>query len=114
MAIKASIIFGQGEDYSTTIDVTDDNDVPINLTGYSGAAMMRKHYTSLNAYSFSVTISPLIGAVTLSMSSNSSYANSTGNIPAGRYVYDCELTDQYGKKTRLVEGFVTVTPQVTR
>lgn len=109
MAIRASIKIDQGEDYVEVINVTDDNDAVINLTGYSGAAQMRKHFTSLTAYSFNVSISPLVGTVTLSMS-----ANSTSSIPAGRYVYDCELTDQYGKKTRLVEGIATVTPRVTR
>lgn len=109
MAIKASITMDQGSEYSTTINVTDDNDLVINLTGYTGSAMMRKHYSSINSYSFSVSISPLIGAVTISMTSNSSSL-----VPAGRYVYDCEIVDQYGKKTRLVEGLVTVTPEVTR
>ena len=41
-------------------------------------------------------------------------ANTTNSIAAGRYVYDCELTDSNGIVSRLVEGIVTVTPGVTR
>jgi hypothetical protein len=41
-------------------------------------------------------------------------ANSSANVVAGRYVYDCELTDVNGAVTRLIEGIATVTPQVTR
>lgn len=108
MAIKANLIIDQGTDYSTTINVTDDFDETIDLSGYSGVAQMRKHYTSVSYYSFDVATNAQ-GEVILSMS-----ANTTNNIPAGRYVYDCELTDSFGKKSRLVEGIATITPQVTR
>jgi hypothetical protein len=109
MAIKGNLIIDQGSTFSTTVNVTDDNEAVVNLTGYTGAAQMRKHYTSLNSHSFSVSISPLIGTVTLSMN-----ATTTASITPGRYAYDCELTASNGTKTRLVEGIVTVTPEVTR
>lgn len=110
MAIKANLIIDQGADFETRINVTDDYNAAINLTGYSGVAQMRKHYTSLTYYSFTVQANSANGEVVLSLS-----ANASNNIPAGRYVYDCELTDSAtGKKSRLVEGIVTITPQVTR
>lgn len=110
MAIKANLLIDQGADFSTIITVTDDNGTAVNLSGYTGAAQMRKHYTSPTAYSFTVTVSnSSSGEVTLAV--NSSYSNT---IPAGRYVYDCELTDGSGIKSRLVEGIATITPQVTR
>lgn len=109
MAIKANIVIDQGSTFQTSINVTDDNDEPVNLTEYSADAQMRKHYTSLTSYSFTTTISPDLGIVTLAMD-----ANTTNNIAPGRYMYDCELTDQNGAVTRLVEGIATVTPGVTR
>jgi hypothetical protein len=109
MAIKANLDIDQGTTFQTTINVTDENDEIVNLTGYSGAAQLRKHYTSSNSVAFVVSISPTIGTVTLSMN-----ANTTANVSSGRYVYDCELTDPNGAITRLLEGIVTVTPQVTR
>lgn len=109
MAIKANLIIDQGASYSTSINVTDDDDNIIDLTGYTAVAQMRKHYTSVTYYSFDVTVNGSQGDVVLSMS-----ANATNIIPAGRYVYDCELTDTTGNRSRLVEGIVTVTPQVTR
>lgn len=108
MAIKANLIIDQGADYTTSINVADEDDVPIDLTNYTGVAQMRKHYSSITYYSFNVATAAN-GTVTLSMS-----ANSTNAIPYGRYVYDCELTDGDGKRSRLVEGIVTITPQVTR
>ncbi len=109
MAIKANLIIDQGTDYETSINVTGDDDNIIDLTGYVGASQMRKHYTSVTRYNFNVTIQGPEGIVTLSMS-----ANTTNSIPAGRYVYDCELVDPLGKTSRLVEGIVTITPNVTR
>lgn len=107
MALKANITIDQGTDFATSIDVTDDNGDPTDLSGFSGAAQMRKHYTSSNSYSFTVAVAN--GSVTLSMNSAT-----TANISAGRYVYDCELTSGSNVVTRIVEGIVTVTPQVTR
>jgi hypothetical protein len=109
MSIKANIVIDQGADYEVTIDITDDNGDIVVLTGYTGAAQMRKHYTSLTAYNFAVSISPLIGAVTISMP-----AATSANIASGRYVWDCELTSSANVVSRIVEGTVTITPQVTR
>jgi hypothetical protein len=109
MAIKANLIIDQGSTYSTVIDVTDDNDVPIDLTGYSGSAQIRKHYSSSNSVHFSVGIIPTDGGVVLSLSSTQ-----TSALRAGRYVYDVELTNSSNVVSRIVEGIVTVTPQVTR
>lgn len=109
MAIKANIIVDQGTTFSTTITVTDDEGTPLSLSNYTGAAQMRKHYTSSNATSFSVSIDNTVGEITLALT-----ANQTSNLVAGRYVYDVELTDASDVVSRIVEGIVTVTPQVTK
>ena len=109
MAIRANLVIDQGADFETNINVTDDNDQIVDLTGYTGSAQMRKHYTSATSYSFVVSIIPLQGTVTLSMT-----ANTSANIVSGRYVYDCELTSNNGIISRLLEGIVTITPNVTR
>lgn len=107
MAVKANITIDQGTDFATSIDVTDDNGDPTDLTGFTGAAQLRKHYTSANSFAFSVAVAN--GSVTLSMNSAT-----TANISSGRYVYDCELTSGSNVVTRIVEGIVTISPQVTR
>jgi len=109
MAVKTNLIVDQGTTYTTSIDVIDDYGNLIDLTGYSAAAMMRKNYASSNATSFVIVVNVSTSQVTLSLT-----ANTTSNLVAGRYVYDCELTDTDGKISRLVEGIVTITPQVTR
>ena len=109
MALKANLLIDQGSTYSTTLSLTTETDEAMDLTGYSGAAQIRKHYTSSNSYSFGVELNSTAGTVTLSMS-----ANNTANIASGRYVYDVEITSGSGAVTRVVEGIVTVTPSVTR
>jgi hypothetical protein len=108
MATKANLVIDQGATFTTTITITDDDGDVIDLTGYTGAAQIRKHYTSLTAVSFTVAVNESGGEVTLSLTSNQ-----TANISSGRYVYDCELT-RSGTVSRVLEGLITVTPQVTR
>jgi len=108
MATKANLVIDQGATFTTTITITDDDGNIIDLDGYTGAAQIRKHYTSLTAVNFSVSVNESEGEVTLSLT-----AGQTNSIAAGRYVYDCELT-RSGTVSRVLEGLVTVTPQVTR
>lgn len=109
MALKANLLIDQGSSYSTTLMLTTETDEAMDLSGYTGAAQVRKHYTSSNSSAFSVDLNTNTGTVTLSMS-----ANTTANLVAGRYVYDVEITSGSGNVTRVVEGIVTVTPNVTR
>lgn len=109
MAIKANLIIDQGTTYSTDLQLTDDNGDVIDLSSYSAAAQIRKTYTSSSATAFTVSISESTGVVTLSLT-----ANQTSNIASGRYVYDVELTSPGGVVSRIIEGIVTVTPQVTQ
>ena len=40
-------------------------------------------------------------------------ANTTA-IKAGRYLFDMQTTDTQGTVTRVLEGIITVTPEITR
>ena len=109
MATKANIIIDQGTTFSTVVYLTDDNGDAIDLTGYTGESEMRKHYTSSNSVSFSISLGGTLGTVTLSLTSAQ-----TANLTPGRYVYDVEVTSGTNVVSRIVEGIVTVTPEVTR
>jgi len=108
MATKANLIIDQGSSFSTSIALTDNDGVALNLTGYTGAAQIRKHYTSSTAVTFTVTIDEPNGEVLLSLTSTQ-----TAAIAAGRYVYDVELTIG-SLVSRVIEGIITVTPEVTK
>lgn len=113
MAAKANIVIDQGSDFSTTITVSDDVGNPVNMLGYTGEAHIRKNYASNKFWVFDVDF-PLPyadGSVRLRMS-----RDYTETIPAGRYVYDVEITSgpPANERSRLVEGILTMTPSVTR
>jgi hypothetical protein len=108
MAQKLNLIVDQGTTFATSFTVNDDAGNPIDFTNYTGYGQMRKHYTSTNAVAFTVTANSS-GGVTLELNSNT-----TNSIEAGRYVYDVELVAPANTTSRVVEGIVTVTPQVTR
>lgn len=109
MAIKTNILVDQGASYATSIDVKDEDDNIILLTGYSANAQIRKTYTSSNAVSFGVSVQQSNGIIDLSLT-----ANQTSSIIAGRYVYDVRVVSPGGVVSRIIEGIVTVNPAVTK
>lgn len=110
MAAKANIVIDQGADFQTTITVRGDDGTVTDLTGYTASGQIKKHYTSLTSVDFAMTFeSPRSGGqLTMSLTRAQTEA-----MEPGRYVYDVEITDATDFRTRLVEGIVTVTPQVT-
>jgi hypothetical protein len=108
MASKINIVIDQGTTFNTTYTIHDAIDEPIDFTGFTANSQIRKSYSSSNSYVFDVSLSNT-GLVTLSMN-----AATTSSITAGRYVYDVEVESLSGVRSRIVEGIVTVTPQVTK
>lgn len=112
MATKANITVDQGTSFTTQIDLTDENDDPIDLSAYTATAEIRRWYSSVDAAAtFSTDTGPntAAGIVTLSLT-----ANQTSNLEYGRYVYDVQVADASNTITRILEGIVTVSPRVTR
>jgi hypothetical protein len=57
---------------------------------------------------FTTAVNTSVGVITLSLTNAQ-----TANLVAGRYVYDVEISDGT-TISRVVEGIITVTPNVTR
>lgn len=108
MATKANLVIDQGATFSTDLTLTDENGDALILSGYTANSQMRKWYTSSNATVFATSVNVLSGVITLSLS-----ANQTASLSSGRYVYDVEISDGLST-SRVVEGIITVTPNVTR
>lgn len=109
MSIKSNLIIDQGTDYTTTLEIKDDNGIAVDITGYSANAMIRKTYSSSNAVSFGTTVTGATGKIVLTLSATVSAA-----MTPGRYVFDVITTDILARKVRIVEGIVTIAPGVTR
>lgn len=109
MAAKADIVLDQGATFNTTLSLTNDAGNALDLTGYTAQAQLRKWYTSLTAINFDISIpTPSDGTIYLSLS-----AATTSNLDYGRYVYDVITISGGNTVTRVVEGILTVTPEVT-
>ena len=106
--IESNLVIEQGEDYSITFDLNVGANTA-NLTGYSVTAMMRKSSTSSVSYAFDTNILPLIGAVNLTLS-----ANTTLYIPEGRYMYDCIAVDPNNTHIKIIKGIASILPSATR
>lgn len=109
MATKSNLVIDQGSTFSTDLSLTDENGDPLDLQNFVANSQIRKWYSSSNAAAtFTTAINVSSGSVTLSLT-----ANQTSSLVAGRYVYDVEISSG-SEVSRIVEGIVTVTPQVTR
>ena len=112
MAGILNITIDQGETYTNTNSVfLADGVTAMNLTGYTVASKMRKHYTSTAAHTINTTIT---NPATAGLIDSSLSATETSAITAGYYVYDLEITSPGGVVTRVVEGKVHMKPGVTR
>ena len=113
-AATTNLIIDQGATWELTFTYKNSEGSPINLTGYSAALQLR---TSYDAPSASLSLSSPSGGIVLGGALGTiavtATATQTGALVAGEYVYDLEITTS-AKVTRLVQGRITVTPQVTR
>jgi tRNA threonylcarbamoyladenosine modification (KEOPS) complex Pcc1 subunit len=110
----ADLCIPQGATFSRVIRWKADGAL-VNLTGYSARAQIRPSASSatttlsLTTENSRIALGGTAGTITLSISATDSAA-----LTAGRYVYDLELVSAGGIVTRLLQGIVTVSANVTR
>lgn len=110
MATISNLFVDAGATYSNIITVSASNGQALNLTGYTVASQLRKSYSSSQSFSFTSSVyDPVSGKIRLQLTPTQSES-----IPAGRWLYDVEISSPSGTKTRVIEGIVTVTPQITQ
>ena len=111
MATISNLYIDAGSDYSVIITVSAPDGQPLDLDGYTAASQMRKSYGSLTYYDFDASIyDAAAGKVQIALS-----ADDSDDIPPGRWLYDVEITHtESGATKRVVEGIVTITPQITK
>jgi hypothetical protein len=110
MAVLANLEIDQGSDFSTQMILENDDGTPMDLRGFSVYSQFRKSYGSVLGYTFVTSIvDPTNGIISLSLSGVASSA-----IKPGRFMYDVEIVNSIPVKTRVVEGIVTINPEITR
>lgn len=89
--------------------------VPVNLTGYTARLAARvdvedtEVILSLTTSNGGITLGGSAGTISLDQT-----ATQTALLPAGTYVYDLELVSTNSTVTRLVQGELLISPEVTR
>jgi hypothetical protein len=111
MGAYTDLTIDQGTDFETSLDLIADDGTPIDITGYQFYSQIKKSYYSSNvAANLVVIVTDAINGNTLI----SIDAANSANIFPGRYVYDVKMIDSTNTVSRVVEGIVTITPQVTQ
>lgn len=101
----------QGATFSKTITLKNDDGTFKDLANNTFASQIRKSFytNSLVANVTATATDAANGVLTLSID-----AANTAIIKAGRYLYDVKMTSNTGTVTRISEGIITVTPQITK
>jgi hypothetical protein len=109
MSGKYNIVAEQGATFNLNFRVETDG-TAWNLSDYTFAMQVRRSTSSsttlLNITSATMTS---LGRVSVTVS-----AATMSDVPAGRWVYDIELTSSGDEVTRILEGRFIVSPQVTQ
>ena len=110
MAAIANLTIDQGADFSATINLNNLDGTDFGLSGYTVKSQMARTYASTTKTSITTAINnATTGEIILSLTNTE-----TSALSSGRYVYDVEITQtSSGTKTRVIEGQITVYPQVT-
>lgn len=112
---KYSFTLYQGATFSRILTWKDANEDAINLTGYTARLQMRESvdadapFATLTTENGGITLGGAAGTIMLGLS-----AADSEDIEALSGVYDLELVSAGGVVTRLLEGEVTISREVTR
>jgi hypothetical protein len=114
MAVQYIVEIDQGANWFFNVTYENPAGTPVNITSYTAALQLRSLPESTTAVlslatGSGITITGAAGLVAVQAT-----AAQTGNIIAGDYYYDLEITSPQGVVTRLVQGQAVVNPQVTR
>ena len=118
-----NLLIQQGETFSRVITITDNQavPVPINLTGYTARASIRPTADSATVTAtFTCTFDAdrATGRITISLTDAETTALTTVGKTAfdklAKYQWDMEIVTAGGIVTRLLNGMIEVSPEVTR
>lgn len=109
-ALEYNLAVEQGSTFRRSIPVLDDTGVPLNVTGWSARGQIRlTHRDRTVAYDLGPHLEVAGTNVELVIPAEDS------SLWTWRWaVYDVEVVDLIGNPTRLIQGSVSVSPEVTR
>lgn len=112
MTAFVELYIDQGATFTNVINITDDTtNAYVDISDHTAISQLRRsHYSANISANITCTITNAAnGELTMSMT-----ADETANVKAGRYVFDVKLADANNVTSRILEGMITVTPQVSK
>ena len=112
MAQSTNLTVGQGETFKILVSVTDQTNIPINITNYAFTGSIRETYSAEDKSADFVCekIAPeSSGSLYVSLSPATSAL-----LTAQDYVYDVLMVESGSITRRIIEGKFIVRPSVTR
>jgi hypothetical protein len=108
-AIPVNIVIDKGANCDVSFFITNKDGTPLNMTGYTGVAALKKSYSATTSIPFTLSfVNRTLGEISISLT-----PAETSVLDRRRYVYDILLTSSNGYKTRVIEGNAEVTPGVS-
>ena len=114
MAGQKNFEVDQNATFSFIVEYKDNDGLPIDLTGSTAKMQVRdtkggsKLAFSLTSPAGGITITPLLGKVTIKMT-----PTQTNKLFYPKSSYDIMVTDSNANKIKLLEGFITLSRSVT-
>lgn len=115
MAGQHDFTIEQGADFARTLTWKDSSGTAVNLAGYSARMQIRGNVEDadialeLTTANGRIALGGAAGTITLSAN-----ASATGGLSIASGVYDLELVSSSGVVTRLLEGNIILSKEVTR
>lgn len=109
-----NLTFSQGATWKLAMTYTDAEGTPVDLSDYTARMQARTSYDAGTATlsltnGTGIALGGTAGTIELLVP-----AATTAQIPAEQYVYDLEIESDSSEVTRVVQGTLIVTPEVTR
>ena len=105
--LKYDLTIKAGSDYQVDFIYTDDDEVPVDVSGWTVESQIREYTEALNAIAFEGTADENGYHLFMDAETTAALRFKTG-------VYDVFITDGSGTRSPLIEGHVNIIGGVTR
>ncbi len=107
MAYVHNLYIDKGQDYRVTLEITDDSGNPVDMNGYLGENVVRKHETAVDFWNFVVVCD--VDGVHMTMPKTV-----TANIKPGVYSHKLRITSPGGAVDYPFKGKVFVSESLNQ
>ena len=109
--VKFNQDINAGTDWFVDLNILNNNGTGRDVSNHTFEALVKRHYRSVNSVAMNVTlVDGVQGNITLQLT-----AAQTTLLKSGKFLYDVEMTRTVdGIKERIIQGVITVRPEVTK